>query len=212
MKKLGLLIAILVLSFSIVTGTAVMAATYGDNDIPYDYFDPNANPDEPEYEIDDATYAIGEGENTAVVVGVTVSNGSAVVPATVTINEVEHAVTAVAADAFVNATANEIRLPNTIITPVTLDLTGFTGYIFVQPKTTTAVAIPITGTQEKGPGIYYKGDYNANGETVVGDVISVLQDIAGDGVTGYSALACDVVDSIFKSTAFLLSLWPIVSL
>lgn len=197
MKKLGLLIAVLVLSFAIVTGTAVMAVEYGDNDIPYDYFDPNVTPDVPEDEIviDDAAYVTGEDENTAVVVGITVENGSAIIPATVTINDVVHAVTEIAADAFANSTAREIRLPNTITTPVTLDLTGLVGYIFVQPKTTTAVAIPVTGTLEKNPGVYYKGDYNANGETAVGDVISVLQDIAGEGVAGFAALACDVVDS-----------------
>jgi len=190
MKKLGLLIAILVLSFSVVAGSAVMAADYGDNDIPYDYFVPKA-----EIEIDDATYVTGIEENTAVVVGITVADGSAVVPSTVVINDVEHTVTAIAADAFANSTATEIRLPNTITTAVTLDLTGFEGYIFVQPVTTTPTAIPVTGTPETTPGVYYKGDYNADNETAVGDVIGVLQSIAAGNFTDYQRMACDVVDS-----------------
>lgn len=191
MKKLGLLIAILVLSFSVVAGSAVMAVDYGDNDIPYSYFQPKQ-----EIEVDDATYVSGIDDNTAVVVGVTVEDGAAVIPATVVINDVECAVTAIANDAFVGSTATEIRLPNTINVSVNLDLTGFNGYVFVQPFTTTSTAIPVTGTPEKASGIYYKGDYNADNETAVGDVIEVLKDIAGGvEITGYAALACDVVDN-----------------
>lgn len=189
MKKLGLLITILVLSFSAIIGVAA----YGDNDIPYDYFVPKK-----EIVIEDAKYVTGVDENTVVVVGVNANgNGSAVVPATVTIGDVEYEVTAISADAFKNSSATEIRLPNTITTPVTLDLTGFGGYIFIQSKTKTAEAISVTNNTESVPvpGIYYKGDYNGDGEAGMGDIIKVLQAIAGDEVTGYSALACDVVEN-----------------
>ena len=203
MKKLGLLIAILLLSFSVVAGTAVMAANQGDNEVSYSYFVPKT-----EVEIEDATYVTGTDGTAAVVVGITVTDGSAVVPATVIIEGVELPVTGIGLGAFDGVTAKEIRLPNTITEAA--DITGYNGYVFVQAYTPTAETIPVTGTVEKGPGVYYKGDYNANSEVTIADAIGMLQSIAGESFTEYTTLACNVVsidDAVNLSDAIRLLQW-----
>ncbi|MBQ9922309.1 MAG: hypothetical protein IJO52_08980, partial [Clostridia bacterium] len=135
--------------------------------------------------VDGVIYGADAETGKATIVGIEDAE-SVVIPATVTINEVEYAVTAIAADAFAGMTAAEVRLPNTITEAV--EITGYEGYVFVQPKTATAAAVT-------GDCVKFKGDYNDDNETAVGDVIGVLQSIAAGNFTDYQKLACDVVKS-----------------
>ncbi|MBQ9920567.1 MAG: hypothetical protein IJO52_00130, partial [Clostridia bacterium] len=88
--------------------------------------------------VDGVIYGADTETGKATIVGIEDAE-SVVIPATVTINEVEYAVTAIAADAFAGMTAKEVRLPNTITEAV--EITGYEGYVFVQPKTATAAAV-----------------------------------------------------------------------
>ena len=137
-------------------------------------------------EVDGVVYAADAEAGTATVAGVTVENGCAIVPEVVVIDEVEYTVTAIAADAFAGIAAEEVRLPNTITTEV--ELTGYEGYVFVQLGSDTAAYVT-------GDCVCYKGDYDDDKAVGVGDVIKVIQDLAGSGVEGYAQLACDVAAS-----------------
>ena len=180
MKKIGLLLTIFVLSCVFVI-SAVATANQGDNDLSYDYFEPKEGT-----VVDEIEYVIDTENTTVTVNGSEINDGAIVVPATVKIDGVDYAVTAIEADAFASSTATEIRLPNTIETPV--QLTGYTGYVFVQLKTPTATAVT-------GSNVYVKGDYDDDKAVDVGDVIRVLQTLAGGTVTGFPQLSCDVVAS-----------------